>query len=290
MKIQSFSICVPTNGCVNKCKFCVSRMHENQYPNLLCDKVNQNLARQELIDRLSFVSSDNSSSTVVLTGTGEPLQNMAFLTKFNECNRALKNPFMWIELQTSGVMLDKGHLEFLRAIGVKTISLSISDLFDDERNAEIIGMPDALKFKLEDVCKLIKDMNFNLRLSLNMTKAYHWHSVGDIHIRAKQLGANQITFRKLYRSIGGDAEINNWIKDNKMDDKAFKTIRDVLKKEAIPLEILPFGAVKYSFGGMGVVLDEDCMSKEIKDTYRYLILRENCKLYSRWDMRSSLVF
>ena len=31
MNIQSLSLLVPTNGCVNKCPFCVSEMHKEKY-------------------------------------------------------------------------------------------------------------------------------------------------------------------------------------------------------------------------------------------------------------------
>jgi hypothetical protein len=32
------------------------------------------------------------------------------------------------------------------------------------------------------------------------------------------------------------------------------------------------------------------MNEEIKDTYKYLILRENGKLYSKWETKASLIF
>ena len=35
MNIQSLSIVVPTHGCMNQCKFCVSRMHKEEYEDLI---------------------------------------------------------------------------------------------------------------------------------------------------------------------------------------------------------------------------------------------------------------
>jgi len=35
MKIQSLSIVVPNKKCINDCKFCVSKMHNEEYPNML---------------------------------------------------------------------------------------------------------------------------------------------------------------------------------------------------------------------------------------------------------------
>ena len=42
---------------------------------------------------------------------------------------------------------------------------------------------------------------------------------------------------------------------------------------------------------MSTVVDEDCMAKsEEKKALKYLILRPNCKLYTQWDDKGSLLF
>jgi len=48
--------------------------------------------------------------------------------------------------------------------------------------------------------------------------------------------------------------------------------------------------MKYSVDGMSTVLDEDCMNTEAKEELKYVILRPNCKLYSKWDDTASLIF
>ena len=63
-----------------------------------------------------------------------------------------------------------------------------------------------------------------------------------------------------------------------------------VKDYGTPLELLPLGARKYSYMGISTVLDDDCMSKEENQVIRYLILRENCKLYTKWDDKASLLF
>lgn len=299
MQIQSLSVLIPTKGCVNKCKFCVSRMHENKYENCILFRKDgvytedeqywyQN-GKIEFYKRLKFAR-DNNCNTAMLTGTGEPLQNKRHLEFFYEMNQKLPNPFLWIEIQTSGVMLLKdSNLLFLKNMGVDTISLSISDLFDSKNNSEICGTAESLYFDINELCKEIKKLKFNLRLSLNMSKVYDKYTPQEIFDRAKELGANQITIRKLYSS-GEDKDVDKWVDENKMEANAFGRLRDFVKNEASPLEVLPFGAVKYSFNEMGVVIDEDCMSKELKDTYKYLILREDGRLYSRWDDKASLIF
>ena len=111
MEIQSLSITVPTNGCVNKCKFCVSRLHENKYPNSINwssypdFKIGKyphlSYVEKSYYKRLKFAR-DNKCNTVMLTGIGEALQNKNFLLFFSEINKSLPDPFLCIELQNSG--------------------------------------------------------------------------------------------------------------------------------------------------------------------------------------------
>ena len=284
MQVQSLSVVAPTNGCVNNCKFCVSKLHENDY-----GKRNKLNNAYEFSKRLQFAR-DNNCNTVMLTGTGEPLQNKKFLEYFANINISLRDPFQWIELQTSGVMLSNRNLTFLKSdIFVDTISLSISDIFDSKNNAEICGIKPKLYFDIDKLCKVIKEYDFNLRLSLNLSNVYNNHSPKDIFRRAKDLGADQVTLRKLYSSER-NTTIDSWIKENAMEQNAFARLREFVFSNGEQLETLPFGAVKYGYDEMGVVVDEDCMSEKPKDVYKYLILRENCRLYSKWDNKSSLIF
>ena len=299
MQIQSLSILIPTGGCVNKCKFCVSRMHENEYHSMLKwpkdgkysqqELENHQMGKVDFYKRLKFAR-DNNCNTAIITGIGEPLQNKRYLEFFFEVNQKLPNPFLWIEMQTSGVMLMQDlNLLFLKGLGVDTISLSLSNIFDSKSNAEMCGISEKLYFDIDELCREIKLHNFNLRLSLNMTSVYDNVTPVEILQRAKKLGADQVTFRRLYSS-GENKDVDNWVDENKMEANAFGRLRDFIKNEGIALEILPFGAVKYSYKEIGLVIDEDCMAKEIKDTYKYLILRENCRLYSRWDDKGSLIY
>jgi len=155
MEIQSLSICVPTKGCVNECKFCVSRMHNNKYP--------KNSSALEIKDRLQFAR-DNGCNTLIFTGTGEPLQNKNYLEQVSLINQKLRSPFVCIELQTSGVMLTVENLTFLKeTLNVKTISLSLSNIYDWERNSRVCGIPTPLCFDIDGLCYKIKKAGFNLR-------------------------------------------------------------------------------------------------------------------------------
>lgn len=299
MNIQSISIVVPTKGCVNQCKFCVSRMHTNEYERVF-DKF-------QIQKRIKWAVM-NGVNTCIITGTGEALQNKNFLYILADIFEELDHPFPNVEFQTTGVLLTAAdNIDHLKKLGVNTISLSVSDVYDDV-NTEIIGIPASLRFNLKELCQRIKHEGFNLRLSLNMTKYYDDATPLDLINRCKNLGADQITFRKLY-SADDDSEQTRWVKEN----ACVKILDDVKSYiQGIPMEItnvggfklpkpgspahgnllykLPFGASVYSINGMSTVIDDDCMSKENDAALKYVILRENGKLYARWDDEGSLIF
>ncbi|NPV13191.1 MAG: radical SAM protein [Ignavibacteria bacterium] len=303
MKIQSLSIVVPTNKCVNNCPYCVSKTHDNDYKDeFQCGK-NPRFER-DYIERLSFAK-DNGVNIIILTGTGEALQNKKFLNKFATWNTSLKSPFYIIELQTTGVMLDDETLEFLRdQVRVKTISLSVSDLFDNENNLNIIGVTEKLRFNLDELCKKIKEYDFNLRISLNVLNNIEKllfidndtdfkYDFNKLFLRLKELGVDQVTFRKLWKSNNNN-NIDKWIEENSSDTNSFFTfLKAYIREKGKLLGRLTFGALQYEMcgeNGISTVIDEDCMADEVKDTFKYLILRENGKLYTKWDSKASLIF
>lgn len=303
MDVQSLSIVV-TSICPNNCAFCVSKMRQKSpYSN----KIEGDIAlrrnyREDFIKRLCFAR-ENGCNTVILTGEGEPIFDLALIERFAEWNQSLPAPFHWIELQTSGIAPQKfgGHLNdellaYLRyTIGVTTISLSLSNIFDEGVNFDINRTPKQLQFDLEALCKRIKKYQLTLRLSLNMNQTFEDHNktdeglIGDIFNRSRDLGADQITFRKLYTSDNNTVQ-DQWIKANNITKDFWPTLTDYIKKEGRPLELLPFGARRYSVGGISVVVDDDCMNSESGRVLKYLILRRNCKLYTRWDDTGSLLF
>lgn len=292
--IQSLSIVVP-GGCPNNCKFCVSHMHSEDYENQIeKNKRFRHLYKEDYFKRLSFAR-DNGCNSAVITGNGEPLANQNFIEFFAEQNSRLDKPFRKIELQTSGVFIDEGVLRWLRnTVGVSTISVSVSDLFDDHHNVEIMGTPAGLRYTLDSLCKLIKVYDFNLRLSLNISDWVNKFSIKEVFQKLNDLCVDQVTFRKLYIS-GNDTPEDEWIDSHKPNANCPWEYWEALKGFTIskgkPLERLPFGAMKYSVNGISTVVDTDCMAtSEGSETLKYLILRENCKLYSRWDDKGSLIF
>ncbi len=304
MKIQSLSVVVPNPACINSCPFCVSRMNaDTTYKNQMNDNLPFfDLYLKDYIKRLEFAR-DNGCNTVMLTGNTEPQQNRKFLTYFGMFMQLMKNPFHWIEMQTTGVLLDQNYLRFLRNhVGVNLISLSLSAL-DSKVNGDIISsnapMPD-----IPFLCSEIKRYDFSLRLSLNLTDYYdrvyvragdspdeQIAGVGRIFEDCRKLGADQVTIRILYSSDTGTPQ-DEWIKEHAASENVVHLIESYVKANGIVLGVLPHGAVKYSLDGLCVVIDEDCMDKSEKtgEDYKYLVLQPDCKLYSQWDDKSSLIF
>jgi sulfatase maturation enzyme AslB (radical SAM superfamily) len=297
MKIQTLSIEVPTNGCVNNCLFCVSRTHENNYSSFHLGPVvefeknsKEEYFYKSMVKRLKYAK-DNDVHTIILTGTGEPLQNQKFLEFFAGVLKTMDDPFPNIELQTTGVMLDDTILNYLKKeISVSTISLSVNNIFDDNRNLFLMGVNEKLKFNLKDLCLKIKDNNLNLRLSLNMTSDYDFKYPVDFFKRAKELNTDQITFRELYSS-NNNTKQDKWIKENAAIPTVLSDIKQYITENGRPLYVLPFGYIVYSVDGIGTLVDSDCMnSKQVSENLKYLILRKNNKLYSHWDDPGSLIF
>ena len=296
MTIQSLSIEVPA-GCPNNCSFCVAKMHEEDYANQIEKNLRfRDLYKRDYLERLAFAR-DNGCNSLMFTGNGEALMNRPFMEKVADLNETLDKPFRNLELQTSGVGLDEETLRWLRnTIRVSTISLSLSSIFSSDKNAEYNRTPEKMKVDIDALCKEIKRYDFNLRLSLNMTDEYddivHWSTlhVNKIFIRAKELGADQITFRKLYNS-GLHTPQDKWIEEHAVLEEAWPVLNGYIKDVGRKLEKLPFGAVRYSVREMSIVVDDDCMSTESgKEEIKYLILRRNCKLYTQWDDKGSLLF
>lgn len=298
---QSLSICVPGKSCINKCKFCVACMHANDYKNQMDENLPfYDLYFEDYVKRMIFAK-ENDANIMMITGDIEPLQNRHFLQTLAIINKYVLpqrgcSGFNWIEIQTSAVGFDRNYARFLRnTVGVSVFSFSLSS-FDDEKNAEIVGMPKNMHVNIEEACALAKEYDFTLRLSLNMSDEM-LRSVGicdeteiyKIFMKVKQLNADQVTFRKFYTT--GDNQQSRWISENNVTDKFFTDLNKFVREQGRLIGTLPYGYEQYSVDGVSVVIDEDCMNEEkaIKETSKYFVIRPDCKLYDGWN-KEDIIF
>ena len=289
MNIQSLSIVVP-GGCPNNCHYCVSKTHKDiKYKDEISNVLEcGGVSYDQYINKMNFAR-DNGCNTVILTGEGEPVFNKSFLEAFGRMNKSLDKPFRWIELQTSGILLDDDMLKLLKNIDVNTISLSLAS-FVDKENIEYNQISKKNEFKISEVTERIKDWGFNLRLSLNATDAFDRWSPAEIFNIASVLGADQLTFRILYDDGDENSSVYQWIDKHRVNGNIITQFTSYVVSEGVQLEQLSFGPYRYSVNGISVVIDSDCMSEEVKNSLKYLILRQDCKLYTKWDDKGSLLF
>lgn len=294
MKIQSLSVVVPNRQCINHCASCPSRMHDNNYP-ILLDKNNADfdVHFKDYVKRLEYAR-DNGCNTLMLTGTSEPQQNREFLTWFGMMNRMMKNPFHCIEMQCTGALLDENYLRFLhRHVGITLMALSVFSL-DNRQNMSIINPPRHVTIYTREVAQKIKEAGMSLRMCLNLTSGFNEYKDCPEKLfkkMQKDYDADQVTFRALYAGNDNRPE-NVWVRENAAEPKVISALKDYVRKNGELLGRLPYGAYKYGVDNMSVVIDDDSMGKESvdDDSYKYLILRPDCRLYSSWDNKGSLIF
>lgn len=307
MNIQSLSVCVPAKRCINDCKFCCSKMHGGDYEDRFTPLSSTGSYNEDMKKRLQYAR-DNGCNTLMLTGNNEPQQNREFLKAFGVVNKSLSSPFLNIEMQTSGATIDDNMLDFIKDIGVTTIAISVACIDNDKINQSIIQTPDK-EFNLRRLCSGIKSRNMNLRICLNMNDMICSklaeidyseeffspsieEAIEEVIVWCKELKADQITCRALWTSEDGTPQAE-WIKEN-VTKKTFdfiKTFKEIVKRDGRYLDTLEYGADRYDYKDFSVVVDEDSMAQEgKKDSVKYLIVRPNGHLYSRWDSKASLVF
>lgn len=293
---QSLSICVPGKHCINHCAFCVSCMHTDTYRNQMDENLPfYDLYFEDYVKRMIFAK-ENDANIMMITGDIEPLQNRHFLQTLSIINKYVLpqkgcSGFNWIEIQTSAVGFDRPYARFLRnTVGVSVFSFSLSS-FDNDKNAEIVGMPKKMKVDISNVCSAVKEYDFTLRLSLNINTAMlesvhgstYTEKIESIFAKALELGANQLTFRKLYMT--GKNEQSEWIAHNMVDDSFFDELNSYIVEHGKFIGKLPYGYSQYSLNGISIVVDKDCMNEEkvSKEVSKYFVLRPDCKLYDGWN-------
>lgn len=289
MNIQSLSIMVPCGGhCMNNCKFCVSRMRDDEsiFGKEIISATN---IPQSYIDRIKYVR-DTGCDNMIITGTTEPQQNMEFINALLwRVNKSLLKPFYNIAIQTTGANMSESNISFLSTSGVNTLALSVSS-FNTERNWEIIQTPKAArKMTVDELIARGKANGMNVRVCLNLTDEFNPYLPKYIFQWANERNVDQLTFRKIYSS-GRITEQDKWINEHSYKEENFDYIKKYIKSIGTPIRKLPFGAILYDCMGVGVVCDEDCMAKNNLNDMRYAILRPNNHLYSSWDLKGSLIY
>jgi hypothetical protein len=277
--VTTLSIHTPTKGCINSCKFCCSKQHDEfPFPTYNGGTFNDDF-NTILTEKLLYAR-QRGIQTLIFTGDGEPVSNLPYVYKVLQLNDTLGNDrFVDTEIQTTGVTLNDFILDEMWIRGIRSISLSVSDIFSDGMNMHIQNTPEKLHYKLRPLCESVREHGFTLRISLNFLGL---HDPQHIIEGLSYYKPDRVTIRGLYAD--GDSPEAEWVRENRGDTSS---IRSLLDECGGVIRELPNGNKIYSLNGVSFLVDDDCMGK-MGD--RYLILRPNLKLYSKWDDKASLVY
>ena len=296
--IQSLSICCPSASgkCINHCKTCTARQHDNPYENLYDGNHCQTFEYWEnVIKRMKYAQS-KGCTTVMLTGSNEPQQNRRWLEGLYLAMKSLPEPFVNIEIQTTGALMDEDYIKFLKHIGITTVALSVFSIFYDDVNRKIEESADK-NFSVSRFCDWVTNAGLNLRICINVTDHMYYplspeddNFAHKLLLKCRSLGASQVTFRKMWYNPGTPEA--KWIIENTTHSDAFlDEVKDTVQKNGKLINYLPYGAARYDYLGFSIVIDCDSMAKDETNTAtKYYIIRENGKMYSSWDSKASIVF
>jgi molybdenum cofactor biosynthesis enzyme MoaA len=271
--IGSLQITVPA-GCMNDCGFCVYRQHATKYKTDW--KSDHERWHREVRRRLRYAA--DRVEAVMITSHGEPTVNMAYIEDVMAILNKIAPWLAQVEIQTSGVGLTEEKLDRLYELGLRVISLSIPAL---EKYSIIELMRAPRKFNYDPIAlsEKIRSKGFTLRLSIAMTNWFDEFTLDEILNQLKSIWKpDQVSFKKLF---GADD-----LSSKRYDDFA----QEFKSREYTRLELLPLGVWKYEAYGIGIVWNDDCMVSGAQETPRYLILQPDGRLYTRWDMKASVIF
>lgn len=291
LEVKSLYIIVPEERCINNCAYCIYEMQGQRTGNCLNDNApNYHLCQADYAKRLTFAR-ENGCNALTITGQCEPQQNKDFLRKIGLVNQGLKDPFPIVDIQTTGSMLDRDYLYFLRmGVGVTTVTLQIA-AFQDTINQKIIDMPHNYKVELEKLCREISDMGFILRLSIHLTEYFNIYRDIPAQLLRDAKGkfcAHQVVLRSLIAV--GNATQAEWIRTHSAAPDTVEILKNYVRVNGRQLNKLESGTYRYAIMGISVVVDSQHEAGTYSGRNASPVLRANGHLYDRWDEEGSLIF
>lgn len=128
-KAVTFTICIGTSACPNKCPICISEMTgKHDFDTMNVD--------WKAFERSVQVAVNYQAENVLLTGKGEPLLFPVQITKYLRILKKYRRNFTRFELQTSGDGLDacEKYLKTWKRLGLDVIAISLYHYNDFEND------------------------------------------------------------------------------------------------------------------------------------------------------------
>lgn len=225
--------------CSLSCKYCVSKMNPTR-------DYSPVLKSQDWLEEHLEIASQ-SCEVMVLTGTGEPLQNLSYVTRVlraNDIKSSRRRPmrlFDDVELQTNGKLLSHSVLSDLDSLGVSLVAVSCANPFSVDSNFQMTGG------FVSGLGYMIQAHNMVSRLTVVLNKGLECYKESDYLTLLEKGGYDQLTFKRMWRD--NKSEISDWITENDCSDDYVKYLKST---------ICGYGYVR---------LDNACMTKD------WLVLR-----------------
>lgn len=289
MKIRTYTAIVGTRACNARCPYCVSRMTPDQCvsmklsePNWRNFEIGCNFARS------------SESSTVLLTGKGEPTLFPEQITAFLEHIKPYG--FSFAELQTNGIVFlqqkekYRKHLEEWYKLGLTTIALSIVHYRKEENKA--IFQPDGQYMDVRELISYLHSLGFSVRLTCMMF-AGGIDSVDEVKnliVFAKENQVEQLTVREIDMPEKSEEEtVADWVRNHRLPTGRVEEIRKFLDKEGKELMRLIHGAIVYDVDGQNICLSNCLTLDSSSEDLRQLIFFPDGHLRYDWQYPGAIL-
>jgi len=295
MKIQTLSIVVGTSACNARCPYCVSRMTGNEIDIPSSDEFNVRNLR-----KAAEFAKAHHTSTVLITGKGEPTLYPDIITEYLEVLQPFNFPF--IELQTNGLNLVYGHektLDRLLAgwydLGLTTIAISVVH-WESQINRQIFTphldtYPDMFQVARE-LGAHFDDKGFLTRMTCTMFNGGGGIGSGErLHKFVKKCAEYRIPqasfapVRAPHNTF--DDGTREWVKEHELDCDQLWEIKNYLGYNGTKLMTLIHGGEVYDLEGVSVCL-RDCLTlTPNNEELRQLIYFPDGKVYYDWQYKGA---
>lgn len=275
MKSNNLTITIPTPPCRKNCPFCISKMTEHRI-------YNKSLYWRN-IKKLKYVAVASQVSNILLTGKGEPTDNMRDTLKIL---KMFDNSGIPLEIQTNGINLNKNFnlLKKLYKAGLNVLAISISHPSELKTNESMI----------------IAATKIGLTVRLTLVLSYFWQDyTPDIILEyCEKNEVSQLTFRLPtvpinYVETKESVRIKRWIEEQsklKYNEEFLEKLYRLCNNKNL-VRSLSFGSNIYDIKGVGVTTIDYCIQENSKnDDIRSLIYQTDGHLYTTWDKKGSILF
>jgi len=293
MKVQTFSIVIGDRKCDAHCPFCVSKMTG------FCELPGNDLINEANFQKAARLAQIGGTTTVLMTGKGEPTFYMDQITRFLKLLQPFNFPF--IELQTNGLKLGRlatqgteGTHELAtimqwRKLGLNTIALSVVDV-DHDHNAAIYNKdyPD-----LANTIRFLHKLGFSVRLCVMMLTGMvdSPESVARVVDFCRTNEVEQLTIRPIRRTAKrtSNEKVSDFVADNGLEEKSINEIREWVRQRGTLLFSLMHGAEVFDIDGQNLCVS-DCLTVEkTGDDIRTLIFYVDGRLTYDWQYPGAIL-